>query len=446
MEKETIRRNNAEFLFLPFKIDKENFKSTINILNNSSIWKPYTDGEFDYIYKYVSEKFNTKNPDFCLGYHYLLNDDINEKINQDMKGTFENNLPFSIRNIHLFFFRTGVGIISFRILFPETVDAKSISTELFYMKNVYKFTFGFMDKDNAIPFIGLESNNAETTFLKLADRYVDELRQFSPEFFYYQNEEKSRANALIYIEDSEHDDAAEELFYLRNCYSSAYTYSEEFDNRYELYRLQPTNQWGVTSEATACVFLSKFDYTNFAEIFYKNFLNKYWFVYVILLHQKYALYMFLDKIGVGMYNDLETLEKYEKELYEFETDFVFAHITEVPQYKKFYDCHLQSFVIQSMLDDIRVPVISLNEVREKELEKKENSRDKKINILLSALAILSVISVINDLCSLAEMFYNNSGMLLGRIQFILGFSILIIFVTVLLFINKKRKNKNEKKD
>lgn len=62
-------------------------------------------------------------------------------------------------------------------------------------------------------------------------------------------------------------------------------------------------------------------------------------MYILLLHQKYALYMFLMKVDSGDCKNcgdsgkyMDELEKYRKELYEFEADFVFACVTEVPQY------------------------------------------------------------------------------------------------------------------
>ena len=58
--------------------------------------------------------------------------------------------------------------------------------------------------------------------------------------------------------------------------------------------------------------------------------------------------MLLTKIGIGVYNSLETLEEYRRQLYEFETDFVFSCVSEVPQYQELYDRIVQAFSLKKM--------------------------------------------------------------------------------------------------
>lgn len=86
-------------------------------------------------------------------------------------------------------------------------------------------------------------------------------------------------------------------------------------------------------------------------------------MYVLLLHQKYVLYMFLTRIGIGMYNNLATLEEYRQDLYEFETDFVFTCVTEVLQYQNLYYRMTEVFSLKNVYEDIHEPLISLGEIR-----------------------------------------------------------------------------------
>ena len=123
-------------------------------------------------------------------------------------------------------------------------------------------------------------------------------------------------------------------------------------------------------------------------------------MYVLLLHQKYELYNLLTRIGVGRYNDLEKLEEYRKELFEFETDFVFSRITEVPQYQDLYDKISAAFALKDMYADVREPLISLSEERRQESDKKQKAQDERMNRTLAVLSAITLISAFTDLFAL----------------------------------------------
>lgn len=146
--------------------------------------------------------------------------------------------------------------------------------------------------------------------------------------------------------------------------------------------------------------------------FYKNFNAQYLFMYVLLLHQKYVLYMFLTKIGIGTYNDLETLEEYRHQLYEFETDFVFSCVTEVPQYQNLYDRMTQAFSLKNMYEDVHEPLMSLGEVRRAATEDVQKKRDASVNRALFILSLLSFFSALIDSFDFIESFF---GWFLGGV-------------------------------
>lgn len=138
---------------------------------------------------------------------------------------------------------------------------------------------------------------------------------------------------------------------MRRCYSDGFIYTEDdkLDEK-EIFIPSKDTTWGISPEAAVCLVCPKHGSEKFLrETFYKNFNAQYLFMYIFLLHQKYVLYMFLTKIGIGIYNDLGTLEEYRQELYEFETDFVFSCVTEVPQYQKLYDRMTEAFSLKKCM-------------------------------------------------------------------------------------------------
>lgn len=170
-------------------------------------------------------------------------------------------------------------------------------------------------------------------------------------------------------------------------------------------------------------------------------------MYILLLHQKYVLYMFLTEIGVGRYNTLETLEEYRRRLYEFEADFVFSCVTEVAQYQRLYDRMTDVFALKDMYEDINEPIRALTEERKRETEEEQKSREAKLNRSLLFLSILSVFS------ALIDSFDFSASFLGGTLKFgpavvhgVQGVCILLIFLTAAgvlksLFVSKKEKLK-----
>lgn len=135
-------------------------------------------------------------------------------------------------------------------------------------------------------------------------------------------------------------------------------------------------------------------------------------MYVLLLHQKYVLYMLLTKIGIGVYNSLETLEEYRRQLYEFETDFVFSCVSEVPQYQELYDRIVQAFSLKKMYGDVREPLISLREVRQEAAKNEQKKRDGNVNRALLMLSVLSFFSALVDSYDFVDSFF---GLFMGEI-------------------------------
>ena len=230
---------------------------------------------------------------------------------------------------------------------------------------------------------------------------------------------------------------------MRRCYSDGFIYTEDdkLDEK-EIFIPSKDTTWGISPEAAVCLVCPKHGSEKFLrETFYKNFNAQYLFMYIFLLHQKYVLYMFLTKIGIGIYNDLGTLEEYRQELYEFETDFVFSCVTEVPQYQKLYDRMTEAFSLKKMYEDVHEPLISLGEIRREAAENGQKKRDGNVNKALLMLSVLSFFSALVDSFDFVESFFgwflNEAGVRLVQVCCVIGISIIVFLVFKNLFDSRK---------
>lgn len=232
-------------------------------------------------------------------------------------------------------------------------------------------------------------------------------------FFDYVNPGNERANVLTYLEvlPERYEMRKKDLFYLKRCYGSSYEYFEDSEReKEENFSLVGNITWGVTSEAAVCLACLSEKQENFLHgRLQNNFRNQYLYMYVFLLHQKYVFYQFLTRISQGTYNDLKTLEQYHAQLCNFETDYVFSHITDVPQYQQLYDKIGQAFSLRELYQDVRDPVTHLSELRQAAEEKEQQRRERSLSLALALLSLLAVFSGLADGYAFCDVFFARWG-------------------------------------
>lgn len=435
---------NICYLFIPFIYDRPgDYARIIEALNRNAAWNLIHD-EIHYMLKYVADKIDSQKRDTCQCFHYVLDDNYRGKwgfgktdewfsTQPHHYGNSDVRFRFQLIKAELFCFSTKVCIIAFQLHF-EHDDPFWISNAQYYLKKVSREQISRDDDDR------------QFSFLDMAKAFAGCITDTSKtSFFYYANPSTERANVLTYIEvnPKKDGDYKKELFYLRRCYSEGFLYDEgQKQNDDEIFTPSNDIVWGISPEAAVCLVSPDAGHEVFIrETFYKNFNAQYLFMYVLLLHQKYVLYMFLTIIGIGTYNNLEKLEEYRQQLYEFEADFVFSCVTEVPQYQNLYDKMAQSFALKKMYEDVHEPLVSLGEIRREAAEKEQEKRDKKVNDALFMLSILSFFSALVDSFDFANSFFGlflgESAVRIVQVVCIIGIVITVVLVFQRLFNSKK---------
>lgn len=420
---------NTSFLFIPFNYeDFEQFKSLIETLNQNEYWINVGNSN-KYLLKYVADKIEGTNVQNRQCFRFKLSDDARSKLNiaksnewyQIISNSSENNLhKFQLESIQLYCFSTSVCIMAFEIIFEKT-DPYWIASAQYNLKKV--------SRQNII----CAENGIATSFLDIAQNAMS-LISFSADFdfFFYANPSTERANMLTYLEVEPREDYRHELYYLKRCYNENFIYIENPEQeKQEYFCASKEFVWGISPEATVCLSIPALRDDDFIpNVFYPNFKNQYLFMYILLLHQKYVFFMFLTKLGIGTYNNLDTLESYRQRLYEFETDFMFYSITDVPQYQNLYEKIYKVFCLKEMYEDVREPLVSLTEIRRKTLEQRQQKRDENVNRSLLFLSLLTFFSALMDsfdfVQSFGGLFFNDT--VIKYVQIFLSFAILGITI------------------
>ncbi|MBO4839382.1 MAG: hypothetical protein J5493_08460 [Lachnospiraceae bacterium] len=441
-------QSNTEYVFIPFSYNDERvFLPLVRKVEDSGLWDPVQD-KFAYLLKYVANKMDSNNRENCQCFHFILKDSSRERCGlggaedwflTERKHSFGGNkerIRFQIMGTQLFCFSSTVGILAFQLRM-ERDDPFWISHALYHLKKVSR----------AYVFQESLGGEARTTLTEMAGRILKEYETASPvELFYFADPIQARANVLTFLEVHSQEDYRKELFYLRHCYGERFPYFEDRKAEEKEIANYTTNvTWGVTSEALvalACPDNGQEDFVR--KRFYNNFNTEYLFMYVLLLHQKFVLYLFLTRIDMKTCDNLESLEKYRRELYAFETNFVFSRVTEVPQYRDLYDKVVEAFALDKMYQDVREPLVSLRELRREAVEKERDKREDKVNKALLLLSILSVFSALTDSYHAAEeicgLLHVDNAVRAVQVVVILAIFVVGFFVLKNLVGNKKENS------
>lgn len=454
--------NNKHFsyIFIPFSMEHaDSFQALTKAVAESGKWDLSHDN-IRYMLKYVSDKYMDSDNQNRLFYHFTLRDDSRQAFHipaasewfQTVRKWPVNNvgehIRFQLKDVHLFCFGTRMCILAFQISLAKT-DPLDVADSLFQLK------LASVEVKQVMPPMAegeAPSPAPRTTALRLARDLVHEFESIDRfTFFGHMDPEHARANVLTYLEVPNQDSYDRELFYLRNCYNRRFLYTANSDpDRKEIFQNTEDILWGVTSEASVCLACPEKGNEKFIQkTFLRNFQSEYLFMYVILLHQKYVLYMLLTELGIGQNNDREMLEKYQENLSEFKADFVFSVITEVPQYQDLYDYMVRASALEQLYQDVQEPLISLGEIRRKAEEKEQAKRDSNINNALVLLSVLSFFSVMADSIGFVDSLF---AMLLPGVNAMyakLGCMGLILLLFVYIFIKllskPRKKHKKSKK-
>lgn len=396
-------KQNTSYIFIPFCFEKESqFRGLAEQLEKSGRWELIHDN-IQYLMKYITDKFDSHHKSECNCFHFQLKNPVHslEGLTGEEQWYFTEehlqrqekvNYKFQIKSVQLYCFSTKVCVMAFRVEFEKS-DPFWVASAQYYLKKVSRESIFYHSMEDG------QVKAHETTFLAMAKEAMQAAgEEFELKFFYYTNPGTERANMLTYLEVDTKDDYTKELYFLKRCYHDGFMYCENKEqDAKETFRITSNVIWGFSSEAAVCLAMPEMRQNGFVHNkLYKNFNEQYLFMYVFLLHQKYVLYQFLTCLGIGSFNTLETLEEYQRQFKEFEADFVFSQITEVPQYQMLYEKMYKVHCLKKIYEDVREPLEALSELRKENLEKEKRGRENRMNKALLILSILTLFSVLTD--------------------------------------------------
>ena len=425
---------NIEFCYLPFVLEgageaTEAYTKAKAVLRASDAWHEVHD-DVRYLFRYICEKYDADSPN-CQCHHFVLADEALDELGMGgnhpwVIGRFwerkkhrwcedAGSSRIFIDQAHCYVFGTSVNILVLR-MHMEVDDPLAVAERIFHIKNVRNGVLVPYDETRGTE-AGVKSAPHAIPLLDMALNTVAAFTsEATPRFFFYANERRERANVFLQVDVDEaicgEIDVEQTMFYLANCYKQDFDYDSEHILPVSSYWATPATLWGYSSEALACLTLPARAGQGrgfLFSVFRRNIANEYQFLYLLLLHQKYAYYRLLMRIGAGQRRDREQLERFHRELEVFKANFVFSRVSETQQYQTLYEKVAEELRLSDMERDVAEPIAALAQLRQEEDDRAEREGEQRVERAMNTVALLAGISAI---CEALDVFNYYVGVVL----------------------------------
>lgn len=438
--------NNSVFVLLPFVLTSRiKMNNIVQILMDTGEW---TEAEIrtKFMYKYVTQKLFCKDSKYrkCFileysrnslqvdGYSLYTDKEISICPSSSLGGLNCASCNFIIDSIKLIAFSSNICMLAFNLHFLcKSVDYKIVSNSLYFLKKISDGKFRNTSEESST-----------VSWITLSKALLQPLLSFGNhsinfDLNYYSEEKYARANFFVSIigknngTKNEYDKA---LYYLKHGFTEKYDYipSKNINNYYA----PNGRKWGISYEGCACILTTEHQMVIRKQL--SEFRNEYFLMYCLLLHQKYFYYKLLMQVGNPKGNSLHELKKYKSDLINFESDFVFSTITEVPQYQGVHEMFFSQLQLSNLCADVKGPIVNLNNNK---IEKNE----KIISLIGFFVSLLGIFSILADGYFIVNLFLGECiAFCFVKGAFIVSLIALLVF-SIVVIIRQFYKNNKEYK-
>lgn len=440
-----ISRNHSYF-YVPFRVKNvEAWRNRIESLTfdternkNITVWEKICDSVPAYLMKFINDGVGYQTE---RQYAYKLMDkrayglpytDKNRKLLTcfvNRKGVRREFLV-DICSIKIHCFGTGVGALVYDVWYSDNMEYDDILEFNYLFRKIG--TIHLQIKD-AAPFKDLEGY---TYLYQLSKHIISNGLDSEVELFFYSiNKVRMECNVFsIYCDDQRHN-TKKKLFYLSHSYTSDYEYNKkDLGKGFRTYCPYLYMNWGYCQDGIACIYYDTCEFTH-GDLDGK-LQNDYYFMYLILLHQRYMTVSLMNEMMNCKEADSEEWKRIQQKLLIYRMEYSFNIVSDEMQYHEIYKDVRKILSIdefEKCLNDISDRMYRIKRQEQEEQEERDaNIRNWRTDIALWLLSLLTVFSAFVDSTDLISEWFSvgaKSGPLWAY-----GIAYVIIIVVMLIVI------------
>lgn len=448
------------FFIVPFGFKKD-YREVDTLINHEhwELKKPATDRLFDHIEQLVTDDPENET---SIGKRYVFKSQARTKVGLpnrvDAPIHFENGdkkFAFAISSLELYVFETQVGFFVYKIHYPGNIDISQISEANYHLKKLGKV------RGTKMYFLKKVSKEEQIEQIIVLDELIQSLVGNLEIETYFEGGSSKGKEAIIYTSlfldvnriDCENLICAY-LFRLRRGFKDTYKPSPfEFNvnEHADLMQIFENSYWGVSNEGLANIITKTNDETAdtfFFTNYFSNIEGTYLYLYILALHQKYALLYLsiqvshlpnkLKELECNFMEQSNLLEIWRRKLVHFVLRSSYKHVSRLTHHADLYEMIRRRLRIEDLFAELQEELnglASLTELAEqKQRRHEEDVKRDKAEFFNKGLAYISVfflpVTVISGLfgmnISLVDKYKNSESVFFGMMGVCYLITILIL--------------------
>ncbi|MDE5820395.1 MAG: hypothetical protein K2I07_13935 [Lachnospiraceae bacterium] len=411
-----LSRNHSYF-FIPFKVKsidrwKKQIESKVYIKKDGRefvAWKEIVDPIAIHLMKFINTGIGYRTERHCAyklmdkrayGLPYTNKRDKLLNCTINYKGQLK-EFEIDICNVRIHCFGTRVGFLVYDIWYSQNMGYNDIIEFNYLFSKVGRSTLLIEDADT------LDNIEGCTYLYKLSKEIIGNGLEDEVELFFNSpNYIKMESNIFCVYCDEEKKDINNKLFHLCHSYTKEYEYNmKNMDEDFRLYHPYHYIHWGYCQSGISCVYYDVCDFTH--NDFDGKLQNDYYFMYLILLHQRYMLLSLMSEIMNCRSDDSEEWGRIQRGFTIYRLEYSFCVVSDEMPYNRIYKDMREILMInefENSLKDISDRMHMMKREEQHEIEETSaNLRGWRTDNALGLLSLLTVFSAAIDTTDLINM-------------------------------------------
>ncbi|WP_456279028.1 CorA family divalent cation transporter [Bacillus sp. AK128] len=359
------------FLIIPFSFDKD-YKQLVKEMNPEYFVR--NEIQTERLFEHVEKLVSSENHPETIGSYFSMTQKARSKFGLPNKNDYmltcktkQEKYEFCIPSLDLYLFETHVGFWVIKLGFPEGIKMETLIETIYYAKKLEQFEYhlSFTKK------IGKDEFFEQNVHI---GNLINELSQPFEVSSYFEGK-NTPSQALVYSSAKINTEAenfsflTSYLFQLRRSFKSTYKPSiieKDLDKNPGLLPLFDNSYWGISLEGLANI-ITKTNDPKTETFFNTSYLHQiektYFYIYILALHQKYALLRLsivasklsydLEQVGEENYKEQNSLiSKLRNQIVRFMLRSSYNQVSNITHYGQLYEMIRENLRINDLFKEL----------------------------------------------------------------------------------------------
>lgn len=444
MTKEEITifyENNANVsrLMIPFYLDHE-FERKHKALFNTQKWDRIV-REPVYPAKYIGEIYSNESDEICALYSLnkdkwsdfdLPDDTDNIQLESRILSGRTYNHAFRLVDITAAYFTTGIGFLMLDVRHDDDASLEEIVNTCFALSDIFSAEHDV--RESRMDFVYSKENEVKRFSMKNAVYAILMAEQLEGKLDIFPTSTRRKLNAYhrIFRPNREENDDRMVHFLTRGLHGNAILQKEKYDFTRSDFQFSSSENtmWSIGSyNAVSISYDDEQNHTFLAAIHPRHVDMDYFLIYLFAAHKRELLLKYSYE-AVQNWNKPRRLTLMRDKLVEFNIWSSYNTVSVETAYQNFYECTSHAMRLEKLENDVQDVIVQVN-------ESVNAAKERRINAILSSIAVLAVFSVLCDALGAVDRLYDPAPLRAGH-YIVIALIIAVICFGVFWFFHRKK--------